>query len=42
VPLDPHQLAELRREMNELAPRLLRELDQLDALLAQIAAADSA
>jgi hypothetical protein len=42
VPLDPHQLAELRREMNELAPRLLRELDQLDTLLAEIAADDSA
>ena len=42
VPLDPRQLAELRREMNELAPRLLRELDQLDTLLAQMAAADSA
>jgi len=42
VPLDPHQLAELRREMNELAPRLLGELDQLDALLARIAADDTA
>jgi hypothetical protein len=41
VPLDPVQLADLRREARELAPRLRNELDQLDALLAKIAADDS-
>lgn len=37
VPLDPLQLAELRREAQALAPRLRRELDQVDVLLADVA-----
>lgn len=41
VPLDALQLANLRRETRALAPRLLGELDQLDALLAKIAAEDT-
>ena len=41
VPLDPAQLAALRQETRTLAPRLLNEIDELDSLLASIAAADA-
>ena len=41
VPLDPAQLAALRQETRALAPRLLTEIDELDALLASIAAGNA-
>ena len=41
VPLDPAQLAALGQETRALAPRLLTEIDELDALLASIAAGNA-
>jgi hypothetical protein len=41
VPLDPAQLDLLRHEALGLAPRLLQEIDQLDAFLGEVAANSS-